>query len=126
MATAARHRPSRQKLDQLLPLLQSTARSDLSELATWQLHLTCSHVIMKRQHGSHEHWMGQVQHCPDCDVTRGIVEAYKQSSPEHRESGQDEALHAAELEAARQARAELEAKLAEARQRVADLERRHG
>ncbi|AHH98533.1 hypothetical protein [Kutzneria albida] len=52
-------------------------RPDPAELATWQLTLTCDHVIEKVQHHSHTYWSGSVTDCPDCKQIRGIVTTEK-------------------------------------------------
>lgn len=51
----------------------SARRPSPEELDTWQLTLTCDHVLQKTQHSSNTYWSSSVADCPECQQKRGIV-----------------------------------------------------
>jgi hypothetical protein len=65
---------SERQIGQLRVLLSQ--RMDPQDLATWQLTLTCDHVIEGSQHRTHDRWSGlSVVECAACGRHRGVVNA---------------------------------------------------
>ncbi|MCE7009977.1 hypothetical protein LWC34_45300 [Kibdelosporangium philippinense] len=64
---------SEDQLAAVASVLTRVRPKDPAELDTWQLTLTCDHVIRKTQHHSHTYWSASVATCPDCQRIRGIV-----------------------------------------------------
>lgn len=93
---------------------------DPAELDTWQLTLTCDHVIEKTQHHSNTYWSGSVDNCPDCQQTRGIVTAERLQST----SAHDAERHrmAAEIVKARTAHERLQKRADSSLRRINKLE----
>ena len=66
---------SEKKIRELSRLFGSFGPRDPKELDTWEMVLTCDHVVQKTQHRSHQYWSGRVVDCPTCGVRRGVVQS---------------------------------------------------
>lgn len=96
-------------------------RPDPAELDTWQLTLTCDHVIEKVQHCSNTYWSSTVADCPDCQQKRGIVSTEKLPSGSARRDAEERRV-ADELVKARAEHERLQKRADSARRRMNKLE----
>lgn len=113
---------SDEALEQVRRILESIPADRDRELDTWALLLTCDHRIERTQHHRHQHWSsGPTVHCPDCDVTRGIVTSERITTAATRARDAENRRKAA-VDRARREVAKAEAQAKAARKKLAELE----
>jgi hypothetical protein len=115
---------SDETLEQVRRILESIPadRDRDRELDTWALLLTCEHRIERTQHYTHRHWSsGPTAHCPDCDLTRGIVSSERITTAATRARDAENRRKAA-VDRARREVAKAEAQAKAARKKLDELE----
>ena len=119
---------SRHKLEELARLFSTFKPADPKDLDTWELLLTCDHLVHKTQHKDHDHWSVRVAYCPACETRRGIVTSTR-IGPANDPQGEVERerivveirAEMAKLERARKAVARVEARLEALNAKLADF-----
>lgn len=97
------------------------------ELDVWTLALTCGHRVERTVHNTNQYWSGSTTHCPECGMTRGvlnserIIEAKDRLAEVRRKRDAEVAKAKKEVRRAEAAAASAREKLA-AMRRVSALE----
>ncbi|WP_448810379.1 hypothetical protein [Agromyces bauzanensis] len=112
---------SPRQIEGISAILRSALPAKSSEQDTWQLLLTCEHVIEKTQHYTNRDWTSRTATCGECRTTRGIVTATRISDAESR-IREAAAKRSAELQRARNDVARLEEAAQAAREELRALE----
>lgn len=112
---------SPETLDQVRRILDRIPANRDRELDTWALLLTCDHRLERTQHHTNSYWSASTVHCPDCDVTRGIVTTERITDAEARSRVAEDRRKAA-VDRARRAVSKAEQQAEAARQKLAVLE----
>ncbi|MBB5808924.1 hypothetical protein F4560_008692 [Saccharothrix ecbatanensis] len=96
-------------------------KPDPSELDTWQLTLTCDHLVEATQHHTNTYWYRSVTNCPECQQVRGIVSSVKLPPGDARLTAERRSLQES-LTKARVEEDRLQKRVDKARQRVSAME----
>lgn len=94
------------QIEDISRLTAGWKKPDQRELDTWQLQLTCDHVVKQQMHHTNQYWSRSVIDCPTCGTPRGVVTSERIRTGE-TEAREQEAARAKELRAAKQELAKL-------------------
>lgn len=112
---------SPETLEEIRRILDRVPANRDHELDTWALTLTCDHRIERTQHHTNSYWSASTVHCPNCDVTRGIVTAERITDAEARSRVAEERRKAA-IDRARRNVVKAEEQAEAARQKLTALQ----
>lgn len=115
---------SDKQIGSIRAIFERAGRPNPADLDTWQLTLTCDHVVDKTQHHTNTYWSASTVHCPECGQTRGIVISEKPPAAPARRAAEHKRL-TTELGVARRELDKHQKRADTARRRLDKLEAEH-
>jgi hypothetical protein len=112
------------QIEHISRISKSVTRSE-EELDVWAITLTCGHRVEHEVHYTNRQWSGLTSHCTECGVTRGVVMSERIIEAADRQAEAKRKRYS-EVRRAEHDVVKAEAAAAEARRRLAALQRGAG